>query len=214
MAKFERARSSEHKVQRMAEIKQATEKLFNLHTYHEISLSTIADHLAWSRANLYKYVTSKEEIFMEILTDKQTAYFTALKIAFPIESRYSYEVFAEVWSGILNSHKDYLRYNSIFSTIIETNVSLERLTKYKKNFYGEISEIIYHFSEYLLTTPEITSSLISTIQFHAMGLSDTCTNFPLAYQAARLAGIPELNIDFQHNMKDFIYMCVSYYCAD
>ena len=53
MAKFIRARSEEQKAQRMAEIKAAAERQFAEHPYHEISLTTIADELGWSRANLY-----------------------------------------------------------------------------------------------------------------------------------------------------------------
>lgn len=34
--------------------------------YTEIAITTIADKLIWSRANLYKYVTTKEEIFLEL----------------------------------------------------------------------------------------------------------------------------------------------------
>lgn len=34
--------------------------------YTEIAITTIADKLIWSHANLYKYVTTKEEIFLEI----------------------------------------------------------------------------------------------------------------------------------------------------
>ena len=34
--------------------------------YTETAITTIADKLIWSRANLYKYVTIKEEIFLEI----------------------------------------------------------------------------------------------------------------------------------------------------
>ena len=34
--------------------------------YTEIAITTIADKLIWSRANLYKYVTIKEDIFLEI----------------------------------------------------------------------------------------------------------------------------------------------------
>ena len=34
--------------------------------YTEIAITTITDKLIWSRANLYKYVTTKEEIFLKI----------------------------------------------------------------------------------------------------------------------------------------------------
>ena len=54
MADFIRARSDEQKEQRLAEIKRATSELFEGHPYHEITLTTIADRLGWSRANLWR----------------------------------------------------------------------------------------------------------------------------------------------------------------
>ena len=58
MTDFVRARSEEQKQARMAEIKAAADSLFNSVTYQEITLSTIAGKLSWTRANLYKYVTT------------------------------------------------------------------------------------------------------------------------------------------------------------
>ena len=70
MTDFVRARSEEQKQARMAEIKAAADSLFNSVPYQEITLSTIAGKLSWTRANLYKYVTTKEEIYLEICSDK------------------------------------------------------------------------------------------------------------------------------------------------
>ena len=66
MAEFVRARSDEQKEQRLSEIKQVTRNLFSELSYHEITLAAIAERLGWSRAALYKYVTSKEDIFLEL----------------------------------------------------------------------------------------------------------------------------------------------------
>ena len=63
---FIRAKSQENKQIRMNEIMKATENLFSTHTYHDISLTTIANELNMTRGNLYKYVHSKEEIFLQI----------------------------------------------------------------------------------------------------------------------------------------------------
>ena len=63
-ADFIRARSDEHKEERLCQIKEATAELFRTAPYAEITLTTIAEKLGWSRANLYKYVTTKEEIFL------------------------------------------------------------------------------------------------------------------------------------------------------
>ena len=83
MTDFVRARSEEQKQARMAEIKAAADSLFNSVTYQEITLSTIAGKLSWTRANLYKYVTTKEEIYLEICSDKMHSYFDDLFAAFP-----------------------------------------------------------------------------------------------------------------------------------
>lgn len=83
---FIRARSSEQKNQRMADIKQATAQLYREFPYHEITLTTIAERLGWSRASLYKYVTTKEEIFLELSADARNAYFGDLLTAFYLPS--------------------------------------------------------------------------------------------------------------------------------
>ena len=80
---FKRARSAEQKCQRLADIKNATAQLYREFPYHEITLTTIAERLGWSRASLYKYVTTKEEIFLELSADARKAYFDALIEAFP-----------------------------------------------------------------------------------------------------------------------------------
>ena len=78
MTDFVRARSEEQKQARMAEIKAAADELFCSVPYQEITLSTIAGKLSWTRANLYKYVTTKEEIYLEICSDKMQSYFDDL----------------------------------------------------------------------------------------------------------------------------------------
>lgn len=70
MNDFIRARSSEQKEFRMSEIKNAADMLFKKHPFSDITLTTIAENLGWSRANLYKYVTTKEEIFLAIVEEK------------------------------------------------------------------------------------------------------------------------------------------------
>lgn len=119
MADFIRARSADQKIQRMEEIKAAARAQFEERPYHDITLTTIADSLGWSRASLYKYVTTKEEIFLELSADARDSYYDALLTAFPEGCGYSTEVAAEVWAGIINAHQDWLRFGDMLFTIIE-----------------------------------------------------------------------------------------------
>ncbi|EGW40889.1 TetR/AcrR family transcriptional regulator, partial [Desulfosporosinus sp. OT] len=64
---FERARNEEQKSIRRDQIIEAALKLYETEPFEKITLASIANELSFSRANLYKYVTTKEEIFLRIL---------------------------------------------------------------------------------------------------------------------------------------------------
>ena len=103
MADYIRARSDEHKEERLSQIKEATAELFASCPYSEITLTTIAEKLDWSRANLYKYVTTKEEIFLEISAEKMAAYYGSLLSAFPEGNNFTPDVITEVWADSSNA---------------------------------------------------------------------------------------------------------------
>ena len=135
MAEFIRARSAEQKGQRLEEIKGAVRRQFATHPYHEITLTTIADELGWSRANLYKYVSTKEEVFLLLTADEMDAYFNALLTALPEGCGLAPDTVAEVWAGIANAHQEYFRLGDLLTTIVETNVTVERLMAFKRAYY-------------------------------------------------------------------------------
>ena len=63
---WQRARSEEQKDERLRQITDAAEKLFQKKNYAEITLKDIAEQLSFTRANLYKYAKTKEEIFLMV----------------------------------------------------------------------------------------------------------------------------------------------------
>lgn len=206
MADFVRARSNEQKEERMAEIKRAADAQFAVRIYPEITLSTIAEELSWSRANLYKYVTSKEEIFLELCWDKWEEYFTALKAAFPGGCGYSPAVFAEVWAGILNAHPEHLKFSSILSSIIETNVTVERLALFKKKLHDQIDEISRLLSQNFDFPEKAAYWLFMSVHYHAVGVYGYCNAGSLVIRALEMAEVKLEKPDFRLEMKRFILM--------
>lgn len=211
MADFIRARNSKQKEERMNEVKAATDELFSTVPYHEITLTTIAKQLSWTRANLYKYVTTKEEIFLDLCNDKMKSYFQGFLSAFPLGCEYESDVFAQVWTGILNAHKDYLHYSDILCTIVETNVTVERLTGFKRNYYEGAGKISTRLSQILNISEEDSYNLMLSVHYHATGLECICHYNPLVEQAIKNLNmkIPETN--FRDNLKEFIFMNLQYY---
>lgn len=212
MEEFIRARNPEQKRQRLEEIMAATDQLFLENPYHEVTLTTIAERLHWSRGNLYKYVTTKEEIFLELYAQKQSAFAAELDGAFSGKSGLSDEAFAGIWSDVLGRHQDYLRYHGILSTIIETNVTLENLIAFKKRSFSDRQPI---FSLLSAQCPNLSDGLIRQLFFallyHGCGLYTHTHCSELTAQAMTAAGQAIPNDHFEPMFADFMIMCLKYY---
>ncbi len=206
MAEYIRARSDEHKEERMTQIKEATAELFENAPYAEITLTTIAEKLGWSRANLYKYVTTKEEIILEIAADKMNAYYGSLLSALPEGCNFSIEVIAEVWAGILNANQDYMRYVSYLNPVIETNVTVERLAVFKKKYYDLANAISDRLSSIIKISQESAYKIQLGVLFYASSNAVCCYKNPLVQEALKKIDITPPPMDFYKDMKDFLKM--------
>ncbi|MBR1721438.1 MAG: TetR/AcrR family transcriptional regulator [Treponema sp.] len=212
MADYIRARSDEHKEERMTQIKEATAFLFENSPYSTITLSTIAEKLAWSRANLYKYVTTKEEIILEIAGDKMEKYYDSLIAAFPQGNKYSLEVLAEVWAGILNANQDYLRYVSYLNPVIETNVTVERLAVFKKRYYEKSAAFAECLVQMLGISQDTAYKIQLDVLYYSSAAAVSCCKNPLVRQALEKISVTPPAMDFYADMKEFLSMRLNWKC--
>jgi len=211
MSDFKRARSQEQKEERINEIKEAADKQFWQKSYSEINLTTIAEGLGWTRANLYKYIKTKEEIYLLLAEEKRDEYINALLSALPEDSLYTKETLAEIWAEILKAHPAYIRYSDILITIIETNVSVEKLALFKKNYYQSAAKVQKRLSSLLGVKEEEAYELFLSVHYHAIGLGGICSYNPIIKKALELAAIKQKPTDFKSEMKKFILMNLEYY---
>lgn len=213
MNDFIRARTDSQKEIRMTEIKTAADSLFKEIPYSDITLTTISSKLGWSRANLYKYITTKEEIYLEITEEKMEKYFNSLNTAFPDGNKYSSSVVAEVWAGILNASQDYLRYTSILTSIIEKNVTVDRLAAFKKKYYDAAFPFSERLSQMLKISVDSAQKLFVDILFYAGATASSCMKNPLIQQAMKKINITVPETDFYDELKDFILMEINWRCG-
>lgn len=212
MEEFIRARNPEQKKQRLEEIMAATDKLFHEHPYHEVTLTTIAEELHWSRGNLYKYVTTKEEIFLELYAQKQLAFAAELDAAFSGKTGLSDEDFAAIWSDVLGRHQDYLRYHGILATIIEANVTLESLTAFKKRSFSDRRPLFALLAAQCPGLPDgLVRQLFFALLYHGCGLYTHTHCSELTAQAMIAAGLAVPQDKFEPMFADFMVMCLGYY---
>lgn len=204
-----RARSPEKKQERFNQIMEVTNDLFLKQSYHDITLTTIAKALTWSRGNLYKYVNTKEEIFLEIYLSKQEEFIDSLKESFEFK-KIDQVYFANKLSQCFDQHRLHLRYHNILASIIETNVSVEKLADFKIKSYKQRE---YFFELLQVQCPHLSSKqvkmLFLTLMYHACGLDSHTHGTKLLEDAMALANLEIYYDDYCQLMSNFIIMCLN-----
>lgn len=135
---WERARSKEQKEQRVTEIVDATARLYRRYSFEDISFALIAKEAGFTRSNLYKYFSSKEEIFLEFLKHDIILWRKDLVKTCQRRKAWSVETFASVWVAMLSKHKRLLDLSSILHSFLEKNVCEQTLVDFKRRAIDEL----------------------------------------------------------------------------
>ncbi len=209
---FIRARTPEQKAQRMAEIKAATAEQFASIPYHEVTLTTIAMALGWSRGNLYKYVATKEEIFLGLYEDAFDALLDELERVTVGLSAGDVDAFARAIADASDANGDFLCYERLLSQVIEANVTLERLTEFKRRMIVRLSRLDAVFARCL---PEASAKelydLTHAYRNEAAGLYTMIECGDLVREAMKRAGMEEPALDFSRDLADFLRRLIASY---
>ncbi len=207
MSDYIRARSPEQKQERMEAIMAAADKLFQKQPYHQITMGTIAEELGWSRSNLYKYAATQEEIFLALHSAKNRAWFEDLAQSLEGAPLPAAE-FARLWAEVTERHADFLRYQEIVISIIESNVTLERLTQFKRDFAGMLAPIVELLARQCDTDETTATDLFLTLLYQAPGLYNHFHCADLTREAMKAAGMPPVEGTFVESYAQFVEMCL------
>lgn len=195
---FDRVRNAEQRKIRFEQIKNAAIKLFDEKQFHEITLANISKETSFTRGNLYKYISSKEEIYLLVIVDEIRDWIKDLNKHITSDMTNDIESFSIKWATITYQHQRFLKLISILFTILERNVSLEKLIEFKNEFAIETSRA---FDAIRTAFPAWDNKKIRRfidIQKHfAIGLYPTTTPAPIQREA-----LEKSNMDFQ--FPDFI----------
>jgi len=209
MADYQRAYSAEHKAERLEQIKSATDRLFATQGFHRVTLAAIAKTLGWSRGNLYRYAQTKEEIFLDLYRDRSAAYVRAIVRAFPapaltVEPLRVAE-FASRWAEVTDQHRDYLRYQALLTSVIETNVPLDVLTAFKRDLEVDVQGAIAVVQRQVPGLgAEVASTAYRAFVYHAAALHCHLHGAPTQMQAMQAAGMPLPEGGFRGELADFV----------
>jgi AcrR family transcriptional regulator len=194
---WKRARSEEQKRQRISEIVGATARLYTKYPFEDITLTRIAEDAGFTRSNLYKYFSSKEEIFLAFLRQDITTWRNDLLRTYETRKIRSIKTFASIWVNILSRHQRLLDLVSILPSFLEKNVTEEVLVDFKRSVnreLGVLSELLC--KTFPAFTPEKAGEFLELQLASAIGLHQI-TN--LSEIQKKVLAYPE----FRHMKVDF-----------
>lgn len=208
---FERVRTEEQRKIRVQQIKDAAVKLFDTEPFHEIDLTRIAKETSFTRGNLYKYVSSKEEIYLLVIEDEMYDYVDDLKKAFSSDRTQDIQGFAKEWAQTTNRHQRMVKLLSMLATIIEQNVTLEKLVHFKQQLALIMSKMSDVVKVAFPSWNEATLSQFVQMQtYYASGLFPAVTPSLLQREAHEKAEVQIDLPEFESGFAEFIDYTVSY----
>jgi len=145
---FQRARNEEQKSIRRDQIIEATLKLYEREPLEKITLASIANELNFSRANLYKYVSTKEEIFLWILISDLEEWVQKTYDKLKKYDKLELKTFCHLWAEQLYQNQRLLKLFSVLISVLKSNVttnSLEILKKDLSNGFYKLNLIVKKF---------------------------------------------------------------------
>lgn len=153
---WERARKPEQKAVRRDAILTAARAHFSELDYEEISLNGIAREAGFSKPNVYRYFTTREEIFLAIFEEEQGQFVDALIARLKrIRTKDPVDAIARAWVEVALKHRVWLDLLPQLSTSMERNSSVEQIVEFKKVGYERFGRLIEAFHSVYPTIDQV-----------------------------------------------------------
>ena len=203
MGEWRRARSSSQKEVRREEIQLAARRLFATHSYAEVSLNGIAREAGMSKPNVYRYYSSREEIFLQILGEEQLAFSQRITAELKgLKEPVKPDRIVEAWVNAALESPDFMALLPQLGTSLEMNSSLKQLTAYKKATFAAGRELVeLHVELYSELSAPGWSEVINCSVSLMAGLWPLCSGNGLVHQAMRDAEVGQDPWDFRLMMN-------------
>jgi len=130
---WQRARSDENKNERKQAIYQAALNLFKDKGYDKVSFNAIAVEAGFTKSNMYRYFSSKDDIFLSVFAELFVQWVEDFSqqlqtLAEDAEAN----AFAKAWVNTLLAQTKLLDLMPILFTSLERNSSFEQLLEFKR----------------------------------------------------------------------------------
>ncbi len=139
---WQRARNPEQKEQRRTAILEATAKLFEEGGLDGVSLNAIANEAGISKANIYRYFESREEIFLHLLLEYYQQWVITLERALaPLAGSDDVENVARAMTASYAAHPRFASLVAVTASVLEKNVTADAVVWFKSQLLDVIIRV-------------------------------------------------------------------------
>lgn len=149
---WKRARSEDQRQQRIDAICQAAISLNETMPFIDITLANIGREANFTRSNLYKYFSCREDLFLDLLGKELLFWVDEIESTFN-QTSYTTKQFSHIWVDILLRHKRMIELFSLTLTTLERNASDQALDKW-----------IVLERDYFVRIQKVFSSIFTTVE--------------------------------------------------
>ena len=135
---------------RRNEIILAAEKLYKKIGFKDITIKDIAKETTFTRASIYNYYETKEEIFLDLYTKEYVKWAEELVILLDSKEKLTKKILIEYVSRSLEKREQLLKLMSMNNYDMEANSRIEFLVEFKKAFINGInifSKLLYKYNK-------------------------------------------------------------------
>ncbi|MEG2936413.1 MAG: TetR/AcrR family transcriptional regulator [Clostridium sp.] len=204
---FVRARSDAQKDLRVKQIKDVAIKQYEAYGYDKISMKSIASELDFSRSNLYKYYTSKELIFTDILYDDFLLCTEELCNRLDREEKMSHKDLCDFIAEVTARHIRMIGLITFLPPILNKSVEIKDLLIYKDRITAKMEYFLSLLQKHI---PELSLReiyLFGEYQFRfSMTSYHTMIKSPIEDYITDVEMLCQVNFDFESSYREYIYV--------
>jgi len=208
---WQRARSDEQKQQRKVALLDAATRMLSSQPIADISLNAIARNANISKANVYRYFESREELFLHLTLDAFVRWRdTITRRLTPLAGTGDAGAVAAAFTSATMEHETFARLSSVLTTVLERNVSTEVVVDFKTRYLEAIAGLLPAMRDVLPELSEAdTFHLLQTTYFQIVALWPAAHPTPAVEAALERPELAALCVDFESTLQRTISITIA-----
>ncbi len=207
---WQRARTAGKKNERKEAIYNAAFTLFKKNGYDKVSFNGIASEAGFTKSNMYRYFSSKEEIFLNVFANLFEGWVDyCIGLLNKLRQDVDVSTFAKAWTKSLISHQKFLDLIPFLFISLEKNSSFEELLIFKRLSM----KLLYNLSiEIIKIYPDVTGE--KAFQFLTLSFASISNYWAATKQSDALIKIYEreefqvLKPNFEKNIRTSVEIAI------